>query len=890
MQWAVVFVALVVRAVVARRGNFPPLGSEETHKRPSKSAECQIGGEVKELRSTWYADLGPPFGVMYCIKCECVPVQKKRKIIGKVHCRNIKNECPKPTCDEPVLHPGKCCKVCPEDTESSDIAQDVTSLSEDDDKNMKYFASVLTGDGTATGRFSFHKRSLYFSFYATMRPSVIQFLDPSGNIIEEQELGVGSVYQNATDKICGVWRRVPRDYRRLIRKEQLAINIMSADKKKNMAGQIYRYRTLQTEMYSALLTGDGPGSGGTAIVSVSTTPPSIHIMAVFAGTIFSKEDAVDAPVNIRLATSDDETVVLNEIVKIPKASPDLNTVEVSMAVSGSDLRLLSRNKLRFAITSRTSGRAIDGFIRPRAVCETFQALMKPGEGEEAAAGESAGIAWLFVDKNGRLDFHVRIDRVTRPVIIGLVTERRLMELEDLSPELTSNGWTNGSLEAPAPKYLEMLYAGELGVNVATQTSKSVIKGKLTGKYVASPIDTKAPLLLTNEGLTRYPENTQLSALAWIDLDMDCNLHYEVELTKEGDYSLYLLHVPLDLPGAPETRHLLVSGSNHMEGSSLNLLPKDLVQLDSGVIKLEVKHSTGKLLLRALWPEVHVPDACLPNSGAGSLRNDLDPGSILDDPMPLAPPTLGPCLHEGVYHEEGSQWRSNSDPCTVCHCLIGQLTCEPLVCPPLPANCPRHLPKGQCCPICHNETTPQDGRLDEATGCQMAGQFYTPSSSWHPYLPPHGFDVCTTCMCHANDLRVTCSRTTCPPLTCDERVAVKPDKRSCCKVCPTSQTPDYSPPINLDAMIGEQGVTESPEAINEEILAQGGCKYPVGGPYHNGQQWHPRLYSHGEVKCVKCRCKDGKVKCERKRCTKWSCNDECCMAQCKRRRRNIRRHH
>lgn len=37
-------------------------------------SECQFGKGIKELGSTWYADLGPPFGVMYCIKCECVPV------------------------------------------------------------------------------------------------------------------------------------------------------------------------------------------------------------------------------------------------------------------------------------------------------------------------------------------------------------------------------------------------------------------------------------------------------------------------------------------------------------------------------------------------------------------------------------------------------------------------------------------------------------------------------------------------------------------------------------------------------------------------------------------------------------------------------------------------
>lgn len=52
---------------------------------------------------------------MYCIKCECVPFQKKRRIVAKVQCRNIKHDCPKPTCDEPVLLPGRCCKTCPGD-------------------------------------------------------------------------------------------------------------------------------------------------------------------------------------------------------------------------------------------------------------------------------------------------------------------------------------------------------------------------------------------------------------------------------------------------------------------------------------------------------------------------------------------------------------------------------------------------------------------------------------------------------------------------------------------------------------------------------------------------------------------------------------------------------
>lgn len=81
-------------------------------------AECQFGTQFRELGSSWFADLGPPFGVMYCLRCECVPVHKKRRIVARVQCKNIKNECPKPTCEDPILLPGRCCKTCAGDNTS----------------------------------------------------------------------------------------------------------------------------------------------------------------------------------------------------------------------------------------------------------------------------------------------------------------------------------------------------------------------------------------------------------------------------------------------------------------------------------------------------------------------------------------------------------------------------------------------------------------------------------------------------------------------------------------------------------------------------------------------------------------------------------------------------
>lgn len=43
-------------------------------------------------------------------------------------------------------------------------------------------------DYKATGRFTFQKRNLYYSFYTTARPRGVQFVDMRGNILEEQVL------------------------------------------------------------------------------------------------------------------------------------------------------------------------------------------------------------------------------------------------------------------------------------------------------------------------------------------------------------------------------------------------------------------------------------------------------------------------------------------------------------------------------------------------------------------------------------------------------------------------------------------------------------------------------------------------------------------------------
>ncbi|XP_039301391.1 dorsal-ventral patterning protein Sog-like, partial [Nilaparvata lugens] len=314
-----------------------------------------------------------------------------------------------------------------------DIVDDPTTVvSGDDEKNTKHFAALLTNRNqldsadimmysasgsfkqySATGRFSFHKRNLYYSFYTStsLRPRGLQFVDLKGNILEEQVLPAGSVYQNKTGKICGVWRRIPREYRRLIRDEKLLVNLLWDKAELTITGQLYRYRALTTELYSILLEGTNEDpttlqQAGTALVSVSTTAPSLHLTVIFTG-IFTNDEiqsGKEGTISVKLTSLDGKTVVFDETMKVEKPSSDLNTVEVRSAVSHQDLHLLSNLQLQLAISNhRQPALAVSGVARPRTTCDVYVGTVV-GERSEAA-----GLAWVYVNRQAALDYHVQLD-------------------------------------------------------------------------------------------------------------------------------------------------------------------------------------------------------------------------------------------------------------------------------------------------------------------------------------------------------------------------------------------------------------------------------------------------------------------------------------------------
>ena len=120
----------------------------------------------------------------------------------------------------------------------------------------------LRANIVASARFTFTKRSLFYSVYASgsglgtlanARPRALQFLDRNGSIVEEQAVRPsGSIYQNSTGKVCGVWRRIGREYRRQLRDGKLYVAVVWEDGLA-VAGKIHKFKSLPSELYSVLL-------------------------------------------------------------------------------------------------------------------------------------------------------------------------------------------------------------------------------------------------------------------------------------------------------------------------------------------------------------------------------------------------------------------------------------------------------------------------------------------------------------------------------------------------------------------------------------------------------------------------------------------------------------
>lgn len=90
-------------------------------------------------------------------------------------------------------------------------------------------------------------------------------------------------------------------------------------------------------------------------------------------------------------------------------------------------------------------------------------------------------------------------------------------------------------------------------------------------------------------------------------------------------------------------------------------------------------------------QVQIPSSCLPHYSDNNVPS-VNFNSDTNTPEHTS------CYHGDSFHDEGTQWASTIEPCTMCNCHHGRVKCDPVLCPPTPCSHPALL-GGQCCPTC-----------------------------------------------------------------------------------------------------------------------------------------------------------------------------------------------
>lgn len=901
--------AAVGVAVAARRrggSGKPPIVEEATRRKLNRQTHCQFGNLTYELEERWRPDLGPPFGVLYCVRCECTPVHRKKRVVARVRCENIKNDCPKPTCDDPVLLPERCCKTCPgEDYADLEEGLALRKLElDDDDRNSKEFSALLTGRGTypivpttvvAAGYLTYIRKDLHIGVYHNSASPVTSILitNEEGYIVQEHEVAnKNTLSVDNSTQVCAVWTKVPKVYRRLLQKEKLHISLVTASHPTGLVqGRITQSTRLEPEVFSSLMVPDPSVKetlGGGGVAAISPSRADIHVTVMFNG-IFALTDARDVVVKLSLLAGmgGESTVVATSEITLPKIHVSLNTASVKLTLSPEQQPLMVAGELSMRLTSPDGKRHIQGPVIVRPTCNIFQAVL-------TAETSNSGFAVLNVNQDGSISYQAYASGMNNaPMLVVLETdspadnEVRTMASSYKPP--FAYHWTNGTFTRGTSQVLEMLLTDDLTFKVLSE-GQSELRGRVKQRLYSDAFLSEAPVLLMSEG------NSSAAGQAWLSVDRSCRLHYSVFVSGLDAGERHLLEL-LEItpaynvmPSARSVQRVLqrITG-DELEDTLEEPSAATLHRLSGGSSYLLVTSKAGKskqVELRGHIRDIHIPDNCLPE-----LAKVRVPGGVPDRTYPSDEGAENneiyriesnhKCYYDGEVFDDGAQWTARHEECVMCSCQRGRLVCDPVVCPAVQCPNPVTLP-GECCPTCQDESgglnaTFAPGEAHSPHGCFLEGdkKFHLAGSKWHPYIPPFGFSRCAVCTCQPISLTVECRRITCPPLNCPEKDAYRENALSCCKKCPNI-IPVKSQAGGVPTQLHDQGSKKTPK----DILTSGGCQFQLQ-VFHNGEEWHPTVQPFGEMKCIRCHCKDGKSRCRRQRCAKLSCpikfqkEDECC---------------
>ncbi|KAI1235949.1 Chordin, partial [Lamprotornis superbus] len=362
------------------------------------------------------------------------------KPVGKVNCKNMKQDCPVPACPRATLLPGHCCHTCPKGPPEKSPAlrfdtfeyfqdkedeldkpyNDRSYLSSEglarDDARTEFVALLTSGpepwhptsSAVAKARFTLLRSSLLFSIsYERLgRPSRVRFSDPEGNVLFEHPVQKSAAPEDGM--LCGMWRTVSKANVQLLRGEQLRVSLITrAQPSGEVHGHILKHRALFAETFGAILTSLDPlhlGAGGMAMLTLSDTENNLHFILMARGLLEpGARESPWVPLRVRILH---QGQTLREVhANITVEDPDF--AEVLDDLSAQELQWLVQGQLRImAETEGRHARRLAGTITTRHSCDTIQSVLCGADALLPTKTGAVGSAKLALHENGTLEYQV----------------------------------------------------------------------------------------------------------------------------------------------------------------------------------------------------------------------------------------------------------------------------------------------------------------------------------------------------------------------------------------------------------------------------------------------------------------------------------------------------
>uniref|UniRef100_A0AAQ5ZTM4 Chordin n=1 Tax=Amphiprion ocellaris TaxID=80972 RepID=A0AAQ5ZTM4_AMPOC len=741
-----------------------PIQSER-EPQPSKGLTgCSFGGRFYSLEDTWHPDLGEPFGVMHCVQCYCEPQKSRRgKVFGKVNCKNIKQDCPDPDCDDPILLPGHCCKTCPKGNHALTQTHHL----------------LLSG-----------------------------FQDPC----------ICGVWKNMAKPLL---RQLQSEQMRISmttstsRREEVEGKII---KHRALFAETFSSMLTSEE--------ENSGMGGIAMLTLSDTENNLHFILILQGLIKHKgKDPLLVPIRVQLVYR--QHILREIRANITSHDPDFAEVltdlnsrelfwlsrgqlEITVATEGPDPRQISG-----FITGRKSCDTI------QSVMSSGDALT-PGK----TGGVGSAVFSLHDNGTLDYQVQVAgLSSDVVGLTIELKPRRRNKRsvLYDLTPEYSkTTGQAVGSWSRLEARHIHMLLQNELFINVATAHSQ---EGELRGQIKALlysgldviklrtgasghtwlSVDKQCHLHyeIVVAGLSRTDDitvNAHLHGLAEIgEMDDSSTAHKRLltgfygsqaqgvlkdisaELLQHLDQGTAFIQVSTKMNPRGEIRGRVHVPNNCESGTKADTDEvefDDVYQKDPEELKKDPHtcffenqhHAHGsrwtpnydKCFSCSCQKRTVIcdPVICPVLTCSRTIQPDdkccpvCDGKTVRDHPEG--------CYFEGdqKMHAPGTTWHPFVPPfgyikCAVCTCKgsTGEVHCEKVTCPALTCSQPVRRNPSDCCKECPEEDRTPAGlehsdmmQADGPRHCKFGKNYYQNSDSWHPWVPLVGEMKCINCWC------------------------------------------------------------------------------------------------------------------------------------------------